>query len=464
MEVHMLIQHGTVVLQDRVVRADVRVTDGRIAEIGDLRPETGELILDADGKYLVPGGIDAHTHLSMPCGDITTADGFRAGSLAAIAGGTTTVLEYAECDEGESLQQGLANWHRKAEGSSFCDYGFHMTISSWTESTPAQMAALTAAGVTSFKTYTAYQNSIGVDDYALFRIMQESARLGTIICVHCENDGLLRALSEDLEARKGDISAHPDSRPNLVEAEAVSRAADIGMLAGAVVYIVHVSTKEGAEAVLRARKRRQTIFGETCPHYLLLDRTLYHSPGFEGAKYVMSPPLRTPEDQRDLWKALREGELRTVSTDHCAFRFADQKTIGREDFRKIPNGIPSVEHRMELMYTFGPTHGMTLPQIAAVTAWNPARIFGMSHRKGKIAPGYDADIVLLDLNAPHNLSAATQVQAVDYTPYEGMQVQAKVETVLLRGRILMENGNLTAETPMGQYLPREAFQQRTKEA
>lgn len=463
MEVRMLIQHGMVVLRERVARADVRVTDGRIAEIGELRPEAGESVLDAGGKYVVPGGIDAHTHLDMPCGDITTADGFQCGSLAAIAGGTTTVLEYAECAEGETLQQGLANWHRKAAGKSFCDYGFHMTVSAWTEDTPAQMAAAVASGVTSFKTYTAYQNDIGVDDYALFRIMREAARLGALVCVHCENDGLLRALSEDLEARKGEVSAHPDSRPNLVEAEAVSRAADIGMLAGAAVYIVHISTKEGAEAVRRARDRGQTIFGETCPHYLLLDRSRYDLPGFEGAKYVMSPPLRTPEDQRVLWDALRNGGLQTVSTDHCAFRFADQKTLGREDFRKIPNGIPSVEHRMELLYTYGPAQGMTLPQIAAVTAWNPARIFGLSHRKGQIAPGYDADLVLLDPDAPHVLSAAAQMQAVDYTPYEGMQVRAKVETVLLRGQVLMENGRLTAETPMGQYLIREPFHQETRE-
>lgn len=459
----MLIQHGMVVLRERVARADVRVTNDRITEIGELLPVAGEPILDASGKYLVPGGIDAHTHLDMPCGDITTADGFRAGSLAAIAGGTTTVLEYAECAEGETLEQGLANWHRKAAGKSFCDYGFHITVSVWTKDTPAQMAAAVAGGVTSFKTYTAYQNDIGVDDYALFHIMQEAGRLGALVCVHCENDGLLRALSEELEVRKSDVSAYPDSRPNLVEAEAVSRAADIGMLAGAAVYIVHISTKEGAEAVRRARDRGQTIFGETCPHYLLLDRSRYDLTGFEGAKYVMSPPLRTPEDQRALWKALREGGLQTVSTDHCAFRFADQKMLGREDFRKIPNGIPSVEHRMELLYTFGPARGMTLPQIAAVTAWNPARIFGLSHRKGQIAPGYDADLVLLDLDAPHVLSVATQVQAVDYTPYEGMRVQAKVDTVLLRGQVLKRNGALTADTPRGSFLFRKLPKQKLAE-
>ena len=460
----MLIRNGNIILKSKVIFGDLRVKHGVIVEIGpDLLKAPGEEVLDAAGRYIAPGGIDAHTHLDMPCGDITTADGFRCGSLAAIAGGTTTVLEYAECAEGETLQQGLANWHRKAAGKSFCDNGFHMTVSAWTEDTPAQMAAAAAAGVTSFKTYTAYQKDIGVDDYALFRIMREAARLGALVCVHCENDGLLRALSEDLEARKGEVSAHPDSRPNLVEAEAVSRAADIGMLAGAAVYIVHISTKEGAEAVRRARDRGQTIFGETCPHYLLLDRSRYDLPGFEGAKYVMSPPLRTPEDQHALWEALRNGGLQTVSTDHCAFRFADQKTLGREDFRKIPNGIPSVEHRMELLYTYGPAQGMTLPQIAAVTAWNPARIFGLSHRKGQIAPGYDADLVLLDPDAPHVLSAAAQMQAVDYTPYEGMQVRAKVETVLLRGQVLMENGRLTAETPMGQYLIREPFHQETRE-
>lgn len=460
----MLIQNGNVVLESEVRPADIRVESEKIVEVGrSLPPKIGEMILDAAGRYIVPGGIDAHTHLDMPCGDITTADGFRAGSLAAIAGGTTTVLEYAECAAGETLEQGLANWHRKAAGKSYCDYGFHMTVSAWTKDMPAQMTAVAADGVTSFKTYTAYQNDIGVDDYALFRIMQEAGRLGALVCVHCENDGLLRAFSEDLEARKSDVSAHPDSRPNLVEAEAVSRTADIGMLAGAAVYIVHISTKEGAEAVRRARERGQTIFGETCPHYLLLDRSRYDLPGFEGAKFVMSPPLRTSEDQSALWGALREGTLQTVSTDHCAFRFADQKTLGRQDFRKIPNGVPSVEHRMELLYTFGAAQGMTLPQIAAVTAWNPAQIFGLSHRKGRIAPGYDADLVLLDLNAPHALSAATQVQAVDYTPYEGMRVQAKVDTVLLRGQVLMRNGALTAETPHGSYLFRTLPQRKRTE-
>lgn len=452
----MLIRNGTIILRSEVLSGDLRVKHGTIVEIGpDLPKAPDEEVLDAAGRYIAPGGIDAHTHLDMPCGSITTADGFGAGSLAAVAGGTTTVLEYAECAEGETLEQGLAGWHRKAAGKSFCDYGFHMTVSAWTKDTPAQMAAMVAAGVTSFKTYTAYQNDIGVDDYALFRIMQEAGRLGTLVCVHCENDGLLRALSEELEARKSDVSAYPDSRPNLVEAEAVSRAADIGMLAGAAVYIVHISTKEGAETVRRARGRGQTIFGETCPHYLLLDRSRYDLPGFEGAKYVMSPPLRTPEDQDILWRALREGGLQTVATDHCAFRFADQKALGREDIRNIPNGIPSVEHRMELLYSHGLARGMTLPQIAAVTAWNPARIFGLSRRKGQIAPGYDADLVLLDLDAPHVLSAATQVQAVDYTPYEGMRVRAKVETVLLRGQVLMRDGVLTAEPPCGSYLFRE---------
>lgn len=457
----MLIQNGNVVLESEVRPADIRVESGKIIEVGESLPhKIDEIILDAAGCYIVPGGIDAHTHLDMPCGDITTADGFQAGSLAAIAGGTTTVLEYAECAAGETLEQGLANWHRKAAGKSYCDYGFHMTVSAWTKDMPAQMAAMTANGVTSFKTYTAYQNDIGVDDYALFRIMQEAGRLGAIVCVHCENDGLLRAFYEDLETRKGDVSAYPDSRPNLVEAEAVSRAADIGMLAGATVYIVHISTKEGVEVIRRAGERGQIIFGETCPHYLLLDRSRYDLPGFEGAKFVISPPLRTLEDQSALWVALQDGKLQTVSTDHCAFRFSDQKMLGRQDFRKIPNGVPSVEHRLELLYTFGTAQGMTLPQIAAVTAWNPAKIFGLSHRKGRIAPGYDADLVLLDLNAPHVLSAATQVQAVDYTPYEGMWVQAKVDTVLLRGQVLMRNRALVAEKPHGNYLFRTLHQQK----
>lgn len=432
----MLIKNGIIIDGHDRSKKDIRVEDGRIVKIDEsIEAEAGEKIIDAEGAYVLPGGVDVHTHLDMPAGECTTSDDYLSGTLAAVMGGTTTVMDFAEYDEGESLKDGLDRWHEKAGGRSYCDYSFHMTVSGWDEHMAEQIKAVKEQGITSFKAYTAYQDGIGVDDAQLFRILQCMKELGTLLCVHCENGPVLEALQEDLKAKDAaDIRNHPLSRPNLVEKEAVSRVIDMAGIVGVPVYIVHVSTKEAVEVIEQAKKRGQAVYAETCPQYLLLDESKYDLPGFESAKYVLSPPLRRKEDQEALWMALKNGSIDVVSTDHCSFRYVGQKDLGREDFTRIPNGMPGVESRMELMLTYGSRHGMSLEEIVQVTAAKPAKIFGLYPEKGVIREGSDADIIVVKEGCPHEISAAMMHQDVDYTPYEGMEVTYQIEHVIVKGK------------------------------
>lgn len=453
----MIVKGGTVVMEAREKRADIRVKDGVIVEIKEnISLEEGEESVDASGCMVMPGGIDAHTHFDMPAAECKTSDDFFSGTRAAIMGGTTTILDFAEFQRGERMQDGLDLWHEKADGRSFCDFGFHMTVPEWKEGTGEQIRSMIRQGITSFKAYTAYQDSIGVRDKELYPMMECIKETGAILCVHCENGEVLEYLQKKyLKKNPDNIRSHPLSRPDLVEKEAVSRVIDFAEMTGARVYIVHVSTGEAKQAIGRAKERGVHIYGETCPQYLLLDESCYELPGFDSAKYVLSPPLRKKDNQPALWQGLREGVLDTVSTDHCSFFYKTHKHLGKGYFTRIPNGIPGVEHRMELMLHYGEQQGLSPWMIARATAENPARIFGLYPRKGVIGVGSDGDLMVVKTDFPHMISADTQNQQVDYTPYEGFWVKKKIRHVLLRGQIVVKEGKLVQEEPGGRFLKRE---------
>lgn len=456
----MIIQNGNLVLEDGICLADLRIVDGKIAKIASqIPPQEGESVLDAQGKYILPGGVDVHTHFDMPAGNCHTSDDFYSGTLAAIIGGTTTIIDFAECQNPQYLQEGLDSWHHKAKNKSYCDYGFHMTLSCWNNEMPEQVQSMIAQGVTSFKAYTAYKGSMGVGDRELFEMMECLERENAVLCVHCENGDVLEALQEKYRALDAaDIRNHPRSRPNLVEKEAVSRVLDIAALTGVQIYIVHVSAKESIAVIEQAKKERRGVYAETCPHYLLLQDDCYALPNFEAAKFVMSPPLRKKEDSTALWNALKDETIDSLSTDHCSFYFKGQKELGLEDFTKIPNGIPGVEHRVSLMLSEGLAQGIPLEQLVRLLSTNPAKIFGLYPQKGVLAEGSDGDILIVSKDAPYRITAETSLQKSDYTPFEGFTSFIRVEDVFLRGCHLVKKGELLHQPPSGEYLYRQPIQ------
>ena len=450
----MLIKNGIIVTEDGRLEGGLRIRDGKITAVGtELEPEGEEEVLDAEGAYILPGGVDVHTHIDMPAGECMTSDDYLTGTRAAVMGGTTAVMDFPEYDEGETLMDGLNCWRKKSEGRAYCDYGFHMTVSGWDEGMKEQLVRMKEQGITSFKAYTAYQDGIGVYDEQLFGILQEMKELDTLLCVHCENGDVLRRLQRQLrEENASDIRNHPKSRPNLTEKEAVSRVIDFAAMADVPVYIVHVSTKESAEVIRQAKQRGQRVYAETCPQYLLLDESLYDLPGFESAKYVLSPPLRTKADQEALWKALADGTIDAVSTDHCSFRFHGQKDLGKEDFTRIPNGTPGIETRMELMLEYGSRRGIPLEKLVSLLCTEPARLFGLHPVKGTIRAGGDADLVIVRGDAPHRISAGTLCQDVDYTPFEGFEVTYQIQDVFVKGIQAKRKGEWVMEKPEGRFL------------
>ncbi len=446
----MLIQGGFIVQKNSVKKASLRLINGRIADIGEgLQPLPQEESEDASGCYIVPGGVDAHTHFDMPAGEFYTADDFTSGTRAAILGGTTTVIDFAECEGGAPLASGLNTWKEKAEGKTYCDYALHMTVSHWDGETEKQMAEMVRQGLPSFKVYTAYQKDIGVNDRELYCILRAAAKLGATVCVHCENGEVLELLQEELNPKR--MANHPLSRPNFVEAEAVAKVLHFSAMTGAKVYIVHLSTAEALGSVQVARAAGLPVTAETCPHYLLLDSHLYAGSAAEAAKYILSPPLRSPADNRAMWMGLLAGDIQTVATDHCAFTTA-QKRSHLEDYRRVPNGIPSVGQRLALMYHHGPKKGISLEKIAELTSENPARAFGLYPQKGCIQLGSDADLAILKLGKKRRITAAGQTSGADYTPYEGMEVGIQVRSVYLRGVRLVQNGIFTGAAPQGRFL------------
>lgn len=451
----ILIQNGILVLPTGPIQADLRVAGGRIAELGPGLAPGASRVIDAQERLVFPGFIDTHTHFEMNKGfPNETADDWYTGTRAALAGGTTTVLDFAEPERGATLASALETWHGRADGAACCNYGFHMTVKDWSPSIRSELREMTAAGVTSYKVYLAYDN-LRLSDAAAYEVVKAVGAEGGVVGCHCENGDLV---TEGIRAQQaaGNLSpaAHPLSRPPAVEAEAVGRWLTIAELAGCPVNIVHLSTLRGLEAVRAARIRGQRLYVETCPQYLLLDERSYRLPGFESAKFVLSPPLRAQENCAALWDALEAGEIDTIGTDHCSFRFHGAKELGREDFSKIPNGIPGVEHRPSLMYTYGVAAGrITAVDMARLLAENPARLFGMYPQKGVLAVGSDADLVIFDPNDTGRITAETQYQNVDYTPYEGMELRGRVDTVLLGGEVAVEGGRVLLER-RGRYVSR----------
>ena len=418
-----------------------------------------ERVIDAAGKYVLPGGIDAHTHMEMPFGGTFSADTFETGTRAAACGGTTTIIDFAVQAKGTSLQATLDKWHSKADGNCAIDYGFHMIVSDVNDTTLKEMDACIDAGVTSFKMFMAYPGVFYATDGEIVRAMQQAAGNGALIMMHAENGiAIDQLVAEALAAGRTEPLQHGLTRPAELESEATSRAITLAGVTGAPLYVVHLSAAQALAAIAEAKDTGQNVFAETCPQYLYLSLEDLGRPGFEGAKYVASPPLRPKEHQASLWRGLRTNDLSVVSTDHCPFCFKDQKELGRGDFSKIPNGIPGVEHRMDLLHQGVAAGELSLARWVEVASATPARMFGLYPRKGVIQPGSDADVVIYDPAATQVLSAASHHMAVDYSAYEGMQITGRVDTVLSRGRMVIDSGEYLGETGHGRFLSRALCQ------
>ncbi|HEU5332931.1 MAG TPA: dihydropyrimidinase [Actinocrinis sp.] len=412
-------------------------------------------VIDATGKYVLPGGIDVHTHMELPFGGTFASDTFETGTVAAAWGGTTSIVDFAVQSKGSSLLAGIEAWHAKADGNCAIDYGFHAIVSDVNDKSLAEMDAAVEAGVTSFKMFMAYPGVFYSTDGEIFLAMQRARENGAVIMMHAENGiAIDRLVAQALAEGHGDPVYHGLTRPPELEGEATSRAIQLAKVSGAPLYIVHLTASQALEAVAEARDAGQNVFAETCPQYLYLALDDLAKPDFEGAKYVASPPLRPREHIDSLWKGLRTNDLAVVSTDHCPFCFKDQKELGRGDFSKIPNGMPGVEHRMDLVFQGVAAGKISLERWVEITSTTPARMFGLYGRKGVLAPGADADIVVYDPNARQTISAETHHMNVDYSAYEGMELTGKVDTVLSRGGVVIRGGAFHGRAGHGRFLER----------
>jgi len=452
----LLIKNGTIVTATDEYTGDVFVDREKISAIGTALPMQADHVIDATGKYVFPGGIDVHTHLDMPFGGTTSADDFESGTIAAAHGGTTTVVDFAIQYRGQTLHHAWDTWMKKAEGKAAVDYGFHMIITELTDQVEQEMDALVRQGVTSFKLFMAYPGVFMLDDASIFRALLRTGKNGGTICMHAENGGVIDVLVKNALAEgKTAPKYHALTRPARAEAEATHRAIALAEIAGVPIYIVHLSAAEALEMVTEARDRGLPAYAETCPQYLFLSHDNYEEPDFDGAKYVMSPPLRAKEKQDHLWRGLAFNDLQAISTDHCPFCMKEQKVLGRDDFSKIPNGAPGIETRMSLVYDGGVRTGkISLNRFVELTSTSPAKIFGLFPRKGTIAPGSDADLVVFDPGKRQTLSARTLHMRVDYNPYEGREVTGVSETVISRGRIVIDGGKFVGKAGAGSFLKR----------
>ncbi|WP_169085407.1 dihydropyrimidinase [Paenibacillus sp. PL91] len=455
-----LIKNGTVVTAADTYAADVLIKEGIIAKIGlDLTDEADEII-DASGKYVFPGGIDPHTHLEMPFGGTVTADDFATGTRAAAFGGTTTIVDFCLTTKGKPLSESIKTWHNKANGKAVIDYGFHLMIGEINDEVLAELPAIVKEeGITSLKVFMAYKNVFQADDGTLFRTLLAAKELGAMVMVHAENGDVIDFLIQKALAEGNtDPIYHALTRPSIIEGEATGRAAKLAELAGARLYVVHVTCAEAVQQIAEARNKGVDIWGETCPQYLVLDQSYLEKPDFEGAKYVWSPPLREAFHQEVLWNALKSGQLQTLGSDHCSFNFDGQKDLGLGDFSKIPNGGPVIEDRFSLFYSEGVNKGrITLHQFVDIVSTRNAKLFGLFPRKGTIAVGSDADIVIFDPLAGRTLSAKTHHMNVDYNPFEGMQVTGEPISVLSRGEFVIQDRQFVGAMGAGRYLKRAPY-------
>jgi dihydropyrimidinase len=455
----LLISNGRVVTASDDSVADVYCENGTITAIGPNLPRQrfkADTTIDATGKYVMPGGVDVHTHLDMPYGDTSSADDFESGTIAAAFGGTTSLIDFATQYRGQTMRQALDEWKRRAEGKAVIDYGFHMILTELREDDLGEMDRLARdEGITSFKLFMAYPDRLMVDDATIFRALRRSAANGALICVHAENGGVIDELVKDA-LRKGNIAPrfHAETRPSRAEAEATGRAIALSEMAGAPVYIVHVSSADALEQVRRARETGLPAYAETCPQYLFLSRDSYEKPGFEGAKYVMSPPLREKRHQEALWKGLARNDLQVIATDHCPFSMLD-KQAGTHDFSRIPNGAPGIETRLALIHSGGVRTGrLSLNRFVELCSTAPAKMFGLFPRKGTIAAGSDADIVIFDPDRSVTLRASTLHMRVDYNPYEGTVVHGSPSHVIVNGELIVAGDRFVGRKGGGRFLER----------
>jgi dihydropyrimidinase len=456
----VLIQNGTIVNPDSTVKADLLIDGETIKEIRvGIPASTAQTVIDATGLLLLPGGIDAHTHLDMPFGGSNSADDFETGTRAAAIGGTTTIVDFAIQARGTKMRTALDTWWRKAESKACIDYGLHMIVTDLPDAGLEDMDDLVREGVASFKLFMAYPNVLMVDDATIFKALRQTAKNGALICMHAENGSVIDVIVQQALAEgKTAPIYHALTRPTRAEAEAVHRAIAMAEMAGVPVYIVHLSSEDALNQVREARDRGLPAFAETCPQYLLLSlEDNMVDKGWEGAKYVFTPPLRERRNQPKLWDGLRDDNLQVVSTDHCPFCFEDQKALGKNDFTKIPNGGPGIENRLQLLHHHGVGLGnLTLNRFVEIVSTAPARIFGMYPKKGVLAEGSDADIVLWDRAAEHTISAATHHMRVDYSMFEGFHVRGNARDVYSRGELIVSNGEFVGKPGRGNYLRREA--------
>lgn len=455
-----LIKNGTVVTAADIYEADVLIEDGKIAAIGTALNTEGAEVIDATGRYLFPGGIDPHTHLDMPFGGTVTRDDFETGTIAAAFGGTTTIIDFCLTNKGEPLNNAIQTWHEKSKDKAVIDYSFHLMIGEINDDVLRELPqVIHEEGITSFKVFMAYKNVFQADDGTLYRTLLAAKELGALVMVHAENGDVIDYLTKQaLKEGNTDPIYHALTRPPEIEGEATGRACQLTALANSQLYVVHVSCAHAVEKIAEARNKGLDIWGETCPQYLVLDRSYLERPDFEGAKYVWSPPLREKWHQDVLWNALKNGQLQTIGSDQCSFDFKGQKELGRGDFTKIPNGGPTIEDRISILFSEGVKKGrITLNQFVDITSTRIAKLFGLFPQKGTIAVGSDADIVIFDPNIERVISRETHHMAVDYNAFEGMKVIGEPISVLCRGEFVVRNRQFVGKAGYGSYIKRKKY-------
>ncbi|GIN41083.1 dihydropyrimidinase [Heyndrickxia oleronia] len=458
-----VIKNGTIVTATDQFQADIEIENGVISLIGENLSTQGSEVIDAKGCYIFPGGIDPHTHLDMPFGGTVTKDDFETGTIAAAYGGTTTIIDFCLTNKGEPLKKAIDTWHAKSKNKAVIDYGFHLMISEVNEDVLNELPSIIDnEGITSFKVFMAYKNVFQADDETLFRTLIAAKELGALVMVHAENGDVIDYLTNKaLENGNTEPIYHALTRPPEIEGEATGRAATFTGLANSQLYVVHVSCADAARKIAEARDKGIDVWGETCPQYLVLDQSYLERPNFEGAKYVWSPPLREKWNQEVLWNALKTGQLQTIGSDQCSFDFNGQKDLGRDDFSKIPNGGPIIEDRLSILFSEGVKKGrISLNQFVDITSTRIAKLFGLYPKKGTIAVGVDADVVIFDPTIERVISAESHHMAVDYNAFEGMKVIGEPVSVLSRGEFVIRDKKFVGKIGSGQYLKRAKYGER----
>src|SRR6187399_2945026 len=456
----VLIKGGRIITAADDYVGDLYVEGERISLIGESLDVQAERVVDAAGKYVLPGGVDPHTHLDMPFGGTVTIDDVESGQTSAAFGGTTCHVDFIIQPQGSSFADALDEWRAKANGKQVIDMGYHMAVTDLREGgTLEELASLPDQGITSYKLFMAYKVALMVDDETLFRTMEVAAETGALVMVHAENGDAIDVLvKKALAEGQTEPKYHALTRPPETEGEATNRAIQLAHVAGCPLYVVHVSCKESVEPIMLAREKGWDVWGETCTQYFFVDTTFLERPDFEGAKFVYTPPPRDKANQDVLWNAVRTDVLSAISTDHCAFLWDGQKTMGRDDFSKIPNGGPGLENRLQMIHEFGVRAGrISLNRMVELLCTNPAKLFGLYPRKGTIAPGSDADLVIFDPSKRKTITVADQHSKTDYNLYEGTEVSGDVDTVLVRGTVVVDDGELKVEPGFGEFVERAKF-------